>query len=84
MVPVTDRLRSVRRLVGGTPLLAIECRRDGGAPFTIHAKAEHLNLTGSIKDRAAVEAILGRTRAGGYGVRSLVRELVQSELFRRK
>jgi len=35
-------------------------------------------------DRAAVEAILGRTRAGGYGVRSLVRELVQSELFRRK
>jgi cysteine synthase A len=57
MVPVTDRLRSVRRLVGGTPLLAIECRRDGGAPFTIHAKAEHLNLTGSIKDRAAVEAI---------------------------
>ena len=57
MVPVTDRRRSVRRLVGGTPLLAIECRRDGGAPFTIHVKAEHLNLTGSIKDRAAVEAI---------------------------
>ncbi|MDQ8146238.1 MAG: pyridoxal-phosphate dependent enzyme [Gemmatimonadota bacterium] len=57
MVPLTDRLRSVRRLVGGTPLLAIECRRDGGAPFVIHAKAEHLNLTGSIKDRAAVEAV---------------------------
>ncbi|MFM9081000.1 MAG: DUF1585 domain-containing protein [Opitutaceae bacterium] len=35
-------------------------------------------------DRAAVEAILGRTRAGGYGVRSLVHEVVQSELFRRK
>jgi len=57
MVPITDRLRSVRRLVGGTPLLAIECRRDGGAPFAVYAKAEHLNLTGSIKDRAAVEAI---------------------------
>ena len=57
MVPVTDRLRSVRRLVGGTPLLAIECRRDGGAPVVVYAKAEHLNLTGSIKDRSAVEAV---------------------------
>lgn len=35
-------------------------------------------------DRAAVEAILGRARTGGYGVRTLVHELVQSELFRRK
>jgi len=35
-------------------------------------------------DRAAVEAILARTRAGGHGVRSLVHEVVQSELFRRK
>lgn len=35
-------------------------------------------------DRAEVEAILGRARAGGYGVRSLVHEVVQSGLFRRK
>ncbi|MEO6245193.1 MAG: DUF1592 domain-containing protein [Opitutaceae bacterium] len=35
-------------------------------------------------DRAAIEGILARTRAGGYGVRSLVRELVQSELFLKK
>ena len=35
-------------------------------------------------DRPAVEAILARTRAGGWGVRSLVHEVVQSELFRRK
>ena len=35
-------------------------------------------------DRAAVEAILARTRARGHGVRSLVHEVVQSELFRRR
>jgi hypothetical protein len=32
-------------------------------------------------DREEIEAILERTRAGGYGARSLVRELVRSELF---
>ncbi|MBI5690672.1 MAG: DUF1592 domain-containing protein [Verrucomicrobia bacterium] len=35
-------------------------------------------------DRPAVEAMLARTRASGWGVRSLVHEVVQSELFRRK
>jgi hypothetical protein len=32
-------------------------------------------------DRAAVEQILDRTEQGGYGVRSLVKEIVASELF---
>lgn len=35
-------------------------------------------------DRAAVEKILERTRAGGFGVRSLVHAIVQSELFLNK
>jgi len=35
-------------------------------------------------DRPAVEKILERTRAGGYGVRSLVQAVVQSELFLNK
>ena len=35
-------------------------------------------------DRAAVEGLLDRTAAGGHGVRSLVHEVVQSELFRTK
>ncbi|MEK0431272.1 MAG: hypothetical protein RL139_1076 [Gemmatimonadota bacterium] len=52
-----DRLRSVRRLVGGTPLLAIDLRLDGGEERRIYAKAEHLNLTGSIKDRSALEVV---------------------------
>ena len=35
-------------------------------------------------DRAEIEAIVGRTRGRDYGLRSLVHEIVQSDLFRRK
>jgi hypothetical protein len=35
-------------------------------------------------DRAKIEQIVQKTKAGGYGVRSLVHELVQSELFQNK
>ena len=35
-------------------------------------------------DRAQIEAMLDRTRADHYGVRSLVQELVQSDLFRHR
>jgi cysteine synthase A len=53
----------VRGLVGDTPLLAIHARVDG-RPTTVYAKAEHLNLTGSIKDRMALH-ILERAYAAG-------------------
>jgi mono/diheme cytochrome c family protein len=35
-------------------------------------------------DRAEVESILDRTAAGGYGTRSLIHAIVQSEIFRTK
>jgi hypothetical protein len=35
-------------------------------------------------DRARIEEILGKTRASGYGVRSIVQEIVLSDLFRNK
>jgi hypothetical protein len=35
-------------------------------------------------DRPTIEAMLQRTKPGGYGVRSLVHEIVQSALFRNK
>ena len=38
----------------------------------------------SFSDRAEIERILERTRHSHYGVRSLIQELVQSELFRNK
>ena len=50
------RFRSMRRLIGNTPLLALELRV-GGEPRTIYAKYEPLNLTGSIKDRMALHIL---------------------------
>lgn len=48
-----SRFSGLSHLVGNTPLLVISCRfRDRDC--TIYAKAEHLNLTGSIKDRMAL------------------------------
>ena len=62
------RFKGLKQLVGNTPLLEISYRFRGrrGA---IYAKAEHLNLTGSIKDRMAFHILKrayreGRVRAG--------------------
>ena len=57
------RLCGLRQLVGHTPLLAISFVRHGRRR-RIHAKAEHLNMTGSIKDRMALH-ILSDARAEG-------------------
>jgi cysteine synthase A len=62
-VGLDRRLNGLRHLVGGTPLLEIAFVRQGRRR-RIHAKAEHLNMTGSIKDRMALH-ILGRARSGG-------------------
>jgi cysteine synthase A len=58
-----QRAGGIRRLVGNTPLLAIDYRWRG-RPRTIYAKSEHLNLTGSIKDRMAL-AILEEAERDG-------------------
>ncbi|MFC1512923.1 PLP-dependent cysteine synthase family protein [Thermodesulfobacteriota bacterium] len=47
-----NRLRGLASLVGNTPLLAIELLYRG-EKRTLFAKAEHLSMTGSIKDRMA-------------------------------
>jgi cysteine synthase A len=49
-------LSSLRSLIGNTPLLALRFRFRG-TERTLHAKAEYLNLTGSIKDRMALHLI---------------------------
>lgn len=56
-------LADLGALVGNTPLLEIQCRFRG-VERRIYAKAEHLNFTGSIKDRMAFH-ILGRAVASG-------------------
>jgi Cysteine synthase len=50
------RFSGISYLVGNTPLLAIDCAY-GGRTRTVYAKAENLNLTGSIKDRMALHIL---------------------------
>lgn len=50
------RLSSLAGMIGGTPLLAVHLRWKG-ARRVIFAKAEHYNLTGSIKDRMALNIL---------------------------
>ncbi|MFM7206106.1 MAG: PLP-dependent cysteine synthase family protein [Planctomycetaceae bacterium] len=50
--PRMRRLKGLRPLVGETPLVSVRLRYRG-RECRVHAKAEYLNLTGSIKDRMA-------------------------------
>jgi cysteine synthase A len=54
--PDVRRIRGLASLIGNTPLLAIEFDFRG-RQRTIYAKAEHLNMTGSIKDRMAFHIV---------------------------
>jgi cysteine synthase A len=62
---VIERVRGLRVLVGNTPLLAIDLSVDGGEPRRLFAKAENLNMTGSIKDRMALYILRRAIESGG-------------------
>lgn len=51
-----NKIRGISSLIGNTPLLEISFKYQG-KKRTIYAKAEHLNMTGSIKDRMAFQII---------------------------
>ncbi len=57
------RIRALKCLVGNTPLLAIDFTFRG-RKRVLYAKAEHINMTGSIKDRMAL-FILQQAYANG-------------------
>jgi cysteine synthase A len=64
------RFRGLKNMVGNTPLIALHLLYRG-EPRTIYAKAENLNLTGSIKDRMALHILRkavhgGLLKPGGY------------------
>ena len=46
------RFKELKHMIGNTPLLVIRFTYKG-SPRVIYAKAEHINMTGSIKDRMA-------------------------------
>jgi cysteine synthase A len=60
---VARTAQSLSEMIGNTPLLAITFSYKKSIR-TIYAKAEHLNLTGSIKDRMALHILLQARRAG--------------------
>jgi cysteine synthase len=60
---VTERFRALDAMVGNTPLLALRLRLKT-QEHTIYAKAEFLNLTGSIKDRMALYVLQAAYREG--------------------
>jgi cysteine synthase A len=59
----TDPTRGLAPLIGNTPLLAIRFEY-GGLERTIYAKSENLNMTGSVKDRMALEILRRAYRSG--------------------
>src|SRR5215471_12313766 len=61
--PMATRVHGIRRLVGNTPLLAIDYRWRGH-PRRVYAKFEQANLSGSIKDRMALHILDEAAREG--------------------
>lgn len=59
----TNRILGLSSLVGNTPLLAINFKYKG-ENRVIYAKAENLNMTGSIKDRMALHIITKASKRG--------------------
>lgn len=51
-----EKFKALEKLIGNTPLLKINFLYQG-QPRCIYAKAEHYNLTGSIKDRVALHIL---------------------------
>ncbi|UCG70070.1 MAG: cysteine synthase family protein, partial [Thermoplasmata archaeon] len=68
-----SRIRGLSSLIGNTPLLAFNFTFRG-KKRKIYAKAEHLNMTGSIKDRMAFHIILQGYKRGTLKPASMIVE----------
>jgi cysteine synthase A len=67
------RLDGISRLIGNTPLLAVDCEFDG-SPRTIYAKLESMNWTGSVKDRMAIHVLRRAYESGALQPGALIVE----------
>jgi cysteine synthase len=67
------RLDSVSRLVGNTPLVAIDFAFEGH-PRTVYAKLESMNWTGSVKDRMALFILRRAYETGALRPGALIME----------
>ena len=60
---IEQKFRQIENLVGNTPMYVVHFKFRG-KKRTIYAKAEHLNLTGSIKDRMALHILKNAYQTG--------------------
>lgn len=58
-----NKIKAIKSLIGNTPLLAINFRFKGETRI-LYAKAENMNMTGSIKDRMAFHILSQAYRRG--------------------
>ena len=68
-----DRIKGLESLIGNTALLEIKYRYKGKERI-IFAKAEHSNMTGSIKDRMALHILKKATENGSLKPKSRIYE----------
>jgi cysteine synthase A len=67
------RLESIGRLIGNTPMIAVDFLLDG-MPRTVYAKLESMNWTGSVKDRMALHILRRATASGALRPGALIIE----------
>lgn len=70
---IAVRLDGISRLIGNTPMLAVDCALDG-EPRTIYAKLESMNWTGSVKDRMALHIFRCAYQSGALRPGALIVE----------
>lgn len=69
----TEKFKNIEGMIGRTPLLEIRFEYKG-QPRRIFAKAEYLNLTGSIKDRVAFHILSEAYRCGEISPTDVIAE----------
>lgn len=73
MNTLSEQINELKRMIGNTPLLEIQLKFRG-EERTVYAKAEHYNLTGSIKDRMALHILTKAQETGVLKPKSLILE----------
>lgn len=68
-----ERLKGLKGMIGNTPLLAIHFTFNG-RERVVYAKAEQMNMTGSIKDRMAYHILADAYRRGSLKPRDTIVE----------
>lgn len=70
---IEARFRGLSRIIGNTPLLAVDYTFDG-RQRRVFAKSENLNMTGSVKDRMALHIMKKAYERGTVGPGGLIIE----------